>query len=408
MFAFGVVLFALALVLSVAWHECGHMWAAQATGMKVRRYFVGFGPTLWSVRRGETEYGVKALPFGGFCDIAGMTPYDELADDERDRAMFRQKPWKRFVVLLAGPAQNFVLGFVLIYFVAVLAGLPNLRDDADHAPVYVEKVSCVASATDAAGELLPCSGAAPAEAAGLRPGDRIVAINGEAVDNNSDLITTTQRTTGTASVQVQRDDQTLTLQIPVTQVERKMRTSNGTLKSVTVGAIGVTLTRPDPIGPLEYNPLTAIQGTFEFTGHLAKATWDALLSLPSKIDDLWTAVTGGPRGEDTPVSVYGASAMGGEAAERGAWSVFFMLLITINFFLGAFNLVPLLPLDGGHMAIVGYEKCRDTVRRWMGRAEGGPVDYMKLMPLTYAVVIVMGAFMVLTVTADIINPIRLW
>ena len=91
---------------------------------------------------GETEYGVKALPFGGFCDIAGMTPYDELADDERDRAMFRQKPWKRFVVLLAGPAQNFVLGFVLIYFVAVLAGLPNLRDDADHAPVYVEKVSC--------------------------------------------------------------------------------------------------------------------------------------------------------------------------------------------------------------------------------------------------------------------------
>ena len=87
----------------------------------------------------------------------------------------------------------------------------------------------------------------------------------------------------------------------------------------------MTLTRPDPIGPLEYNPLTAIPGTFEFTGHLAKATWDALLSLPSKIDDLWTAVTGGPRGEDTPVSVYGASAMGGEAAERGAWSVFFML-----------------------------------------------------------------------------------
>lgn len=406
-FAFGVALFALALLFSIAWHECGHMWAAQATGMKVRRYFVGFGPTVWSTRRGETEYGIKAIPLGGFCDIAGMTPHDDLAPEDEPRAMYRQKAWKRLVVLFAGPAQNFILGFVLLYLVAIFAGLPNLADDADHAPVHVTKVSCVATATDDKGELLPCDGVGPAQTAGMQVGDQIVAVNGHDVVNNADLITTTQAIVGTATVDVLRNGQALTLEVPVTQVERKSQNSDGTLKSIQVGAMGVGL-EPPPDTTLHYNALTAVGGTFVFAGEFLAQTWDALLSLPSKIDDLWTAVTGGPRSEDTPVSVYGASVMGGEAAENDAWVLFVMLLITINFFLGVFNLVPLLPLDGGHMAIVGYEKGRDTVRRWLHRAPGGPVDYMKLMPLTYAVVIVMGGFMILTLTADIVNPIKLF
>lgn len=142
-----------------------------------------------------------------------------------------------------------------------------------------------------------------------------------------------------------------------------------------------------------------------FTGELAHQTWNALLSMPTKVHNLWIAVTGGERDPDTPVSVYGATVLGGQAAERGLWETFFLLLISINFFLGLFNLIPLLPLDGGHMAIVGYEKGRDTFRRWFGRAPGGPVDYYKLLPLTYAVVVVMAGFMVLTLTADIVNPI---
>ncbi len=117
MFVIGIVLFALAILLSVALHECGHMWVARATGMKVRRYFVGFGPTLWSTMRpnrlGYTEYGVKAVPLGGFCDIAGMTSVDELAPEDRPYAMYRQKMWKRVAVLFAGPAMNFVIGLVL-------------------------------------------------------------------------------------------------------------------------------------------------------------------------------------------------------------------------------------------------------------------------------------------------------
>src|SRR6201992_2820167 len=127
MFVIGIVLFALAILISVALHECGHMRVALRTGMKVRRYFVGFGPTLWSTRRGETEYGLKAIPAGGFCDIAGMTSVEELQPDERDRALYKQKTWKRVAVLFAGPGTNFVIGPVLIYAIAVIWGLPNLH-----------------------------------------------------------------------------------------------------------------------------------------------------------------------------------------------------------------------------------------------------------------------------------------
>ncbi|MFW0796342.1 M50 family metallopeptidase [Gordonia sp. CPCC 205515] len=401
-FALGVALFAAALLLSVAWHECGHMWAAQATGMKVRRYFVGFGPTVWSTRRGETEYGVKALPLGGFCDIAGMTPYEELTADEKPRAMYAQKAWKRLVVLFAGPAQNFILGFVLVFIVAVGWGLPNLDGTAK---VYVDRTTCVAATTDAKGEPVDCTGTGPAVQAGLQAGDQIIAVNGHRVANAQDLVAVTQKSTATATVEVARDGQTQTFQVPVTQVQRMTKNDDGSLSPVTVGAIGIGLSQD---GMNHYNVLTAIPGSIAFTGDLFVATWDALLSLPSKIGALWTAVTGGERSADTPVSVYGASVMGGQAAERGAWSMFLMLLISVNFFLGLFNLVPLLPLDGGHMAIVGYEKGRNTVRGWFGRAPGGPVDYLKLMPITYAVVIVMGAFMVLTLTADIINPIQVF
>ncbi len=144
MFAIGIVLFALAILVSVALHECGHMWVARATGMKVRRYFVGFGPTVWSTLRpnrlGYTEYGLKAVPAGGFCDIAGMTSVEELTPEESPYAMYKQKTWKRVAVLFAGPAMNFVIGLVLIYGIAVAWGLPNL-----HPPTtaIVGETSCV-------------------------------------------------------------------------------------------------------------------------------------------------------------------------------------------------------------------------------------------------------------------------
>lgn len=401
-FALGVVLFALALIVSVAWHECGHMWAAQATGMKVRRYFIGFGPTLWSVRRGETEYGFKAIPAGGFCDIAGMTPYDELSEADKPRAMFRQATWKRLVVLLGGPAMNFVLGFALIIVLGLSWGLPSLDGSSK---VYAANLGCVAATTDAAGKPVDCTGPAPAAEAGLADGDRILAVNGTEIANSSELVAGVQQSTGTVDLLIERDGAEQTVTVPVTQVQRMAEQPDGSLAPVTVGAIGVGL-QNDYVN--HYNALSVWPGAVGFTGSLFVETGKALASLPSKVAGLWEAVTGGERAIDTPVSVVGASVLGGQAAERGAWQMFLMLLISVNFFLGLFNLVPLLPLDGGHMAIALYEKGRNTVRGWFGRTAAGPVDYLKLLPLTYVVVVVLGAFMVLTLTADIINPIQVF
>ncbi|MET4164370.1 MULTISPECIES: M50 family metallopeptidase [Gordonia] len=406
-FAIGVTLFAVALLLSVAWHECGHMWAAQATGMKVRRYFVGFGPTIWSTRRGETEYGIKALPLGGFCDIAGMTPHEELAWDEKDRAMYKQKAWKRLVVLFAGPAQNFILGFVLIIIVGLSFGLPDLSPPP--VPARVAETQCVSSTITIAGNEQtnsPCTGTGPAGAAGLLPGDDIVAIDGRPVGQASDLTPVIRESTGPVALTVDRDGRRLDLTMTPEPVTVTATRADGTSETQTYNMVGIAYDVPP--GIIQYGVTDIVPGAFAFTGDLIVETWNALLSLPSKIGDLWTAVTGGERALDTPVSVYGASVLGGQAVERGLWDMFWMLLISINFFLGLFNLVPLLPLDGGHMAIVGYEKGRDTIRRWFGRAPGGAVDYYKLLPITYAAVVVMAGFMVLTLTADIVNPINPW
>ncbi|MFD6859546.1 M50 family metallopeptidase [Rhodococcus sp. NPDC060090] len=405
LFVLGVVLFALGIAVSIALHEAGHMWTAQKLGMKVRRYYIGFGPRVFSFRRGETEYGLKAIPAGGFCDIAGMTALDELTPDEYDRAMYKQKTWKRLVVMSGGIAMNFLLGIVLIYTLAVASGLPNTETRA-----AVGTVDCAApTQAGEEGGFAPadCEGIGPAQAAGIEPGDIIVQVGDTQVETFRDLVQATQALSGTVGFTVERGDETLTFPVAVQQVQRwvyESSASDAEPVSREVGAIGVG---GEP-GEFEYTPLSAIPATFEFTGFLAARTAEALVSLPSKVSDLWTAVTGGERAIDTPVSVVGASVIGGQFAEAGIWQAFVLLLAQLNFFLGAFNLLPLLPLDGGHMAVTIYEKIRNWARGLRGMPVGAPVDYMKLLPLTYVVVVIGGAFMVLTLTADIVNPIQLF
>jgi len=124
----GVAAFALAILISVSLHELGHMVTAKRFGMKVTKYFVGFGPTIFSWRRGETEYGLKAIPLGGFCKIVGMTPQDDdVAPEEEPRAMWRYPVWKRTVVMSAGSATHFLLAIVATWFAAIFIGLPNPR-----------------------------------------------------------------------------------------------------------------------------------------------------------------------------------------------------------------------------------------------------------------------------------------
>ncbi len=405
MFVIGIVLFALAILVSVALHECGHMWVARATGMKVRRYFVGFGPTLWSTKRpnqlGYTEYGVKAIPLGGFCDIAGMTSVDEIAPEDRKYAMYKQKVWKRVAVLFAGPAMNFVIGLVLIYGIAVVWGLPNLHPTTS-ATVY--QTACAVS--DVSKEKPgSCEGAGPgpAAAAGIKAGDTVVKVGDTPVSTFDDMVTVVRKLDGPTPFVVDRDGRQFTTTVDVTRIQRYIGNSD---EPTTVGAIGVAQTPAGTLTP--YNPLTAIPGTFAFTGDLAVELGKALIAIPTKIGALVHAIGGGERSMDTPISVVGASIIGGDTVDHGVWMAFWLFLAQLNFVLGAVNLVPLLPFDGGHIAVAVFEKLRNLLRRARGKVAAGPVNYLKLMPATYVVLVVVLGYVALTVIADLVNPIRLF
>jgi membrane-associated protease RseP (regulator of RpoE activity) len=399
MFVIGIVLFAAAILVSVALHECGHMWVARATGMKVRRYFVGFGPTLWSTRRGEIEYGLKAIPAGGFCDIAGMTAVEELAPEERDRAMYKQKAWKRVAVLLAGPGMNVLIGLVLIYAIAVLWGLPNLHQPTS---AVVGQTSCVSSET-AKGQFAPCQGAGPAAAAGIRKGDVVVRVGDTDVHNFDEMAAAVRKQHGVVPVVVERNGQRLTFQVDVTPARRWVHETD--TAPATVGMIGVA---PAPAGLMHYNVATAVPGTIAFTGDLSVELGKALVAIPTKVGALVHAIEGGQRSPDTPISVVGASIIGGDTVDHGLWQAFWFFLAQLNFILAAINLVPLLPFDGGHIAIAVYEKIRNMIRSARGMVVGAPVNYLKLMPATYVVLVLVVGYMLLTVTADLVNPIRLF
>jgi membrane-associated protease RseP (regulator of RpoE activity) len=399
MFVIGIVLFALAILISVALHECGHMWVAQSTGMKVRRYFVGFGPTLWSTRRGETEYGLKAIPAGGFCDIAGMTSVEELQPDEHDRAMYRQKTWKRTAVLFAGPGMNFVIGLVLIYAIALIWGLPNL-----HPTAVVGQTAC-AAAEIKQGQFDKCTGDGPAAIAGIRAGDVVVKVGDTPVTDFSDMAAAVQKLHGTVPVVIKRDGQTMTKYVEIAQRPRWVTDGKSSPKQATIGVMGVVGT---PTGPTHYNPVTALPGTFAFTGNLSVLLGKSLLAIPTKIGALVHAIGGGERSLDTPISVVGASIIGGDTVDHGLWVAFWLFLAQLNLILGAINLVPLLPFDGGHIAIAVYEKLRNMLRAARGRVAAAPVNYLKLMPATYIVLVLVVGYMLLTVTADVVNPIRLF
>ena len=402
MWVVGVAFFFLCILISVALHECGHMWAARATGMKVRRYFVGFGPTLWSTRRpnalGSTEYGVKAVPLGGFCDIAGMTSVEELAPDEHERAMYKQKTWKRAAVLAAGPGMNFTIGLILIYAIAVIWGLPNLNPPTT---AIVGETGCVA-AQISKDELAECTGPGPAAEAGIRAGDVIVKVGDTSVATFDEARSTLQKASGPTPIVVERDGETISTVVNVAQTQRY--TGEGDEVS-TVGAIGISAAQ---FGPTHYNPLSAVPATFAFTGDLAVELGKSLAKIPTKIGALVHSIGGGERDPETPISVVGASIIGGDTVEHGLWVAFWFFLAQLNFVLGAINLIPLLPFDGGHIAIAVFEKIRNMIRSARGMVAAAPVNYLKLMPATYVILIVVVGYMLLTVTADLVNPIRLF
>lgn len=420
-YIFGIVLFAIGIAVTIGLHEWGHMRAALATGMVVRRFYIGFGPTLFKFRgkaigdgsvkdlqRGMgqgIEYGFKLLPLGGFCDIAGMTAVDELTPAEQPLAMWRKSAVARIFVLLGGIIMNLILAFVLLYSVAVSVGLPKVNPQLN---TVVGETMCVPATRSAQNPAAgACEGAGPAAAAGIVAGDTITAIDGQKVAGIADVRNLVLPKGGqTVTVTVQKaDGSVVDLPVPVTKVT--VTAANG--ETTEMGAIGIAAQTPTRDQVMDsFNPATAVFGAAKFEGYLLQQTVVGLAKFPAKLPGVAASIFGAERDAESPMSVVGASRVGGELVEHREWPSFVMMLASLNIFLALFNLLPLPPLDGGHIAVVLWEKLRNGVRRLLGKTALGPADYAKLMPLTIAVSGVLLVVGVLTIAADVVNPIRLF
>lgn len=337
---------------------------------------------------------------GGFCDIAGMTAQDEfLTEEEEPHAMYKKPWWQRVIVMAGGIVINLILGFVILYFVAMTAGLPN--PDADVRP-RVGEVTCSANQKPNQ-ELEKCTGSGPAGKAGVQEGDIILALDGERLDSFTQLRDEVmQRPGDTVTLTVERDG--VEKDFPVHLDTVKRLNQDGEL--VDAGSIGLSNQLIDVIE--KHSAVGALPATWRFSTYSLGATVDGLKQFPGKIPGVVASIFGQEREADGPMSVVGASRVGGELAQRSLWSMFFMMLATLNFFLALFNLIPLPPFDGGHIAVIGYEKVRDGIRKLAGKPALGAADYTKLMPVTYAMAALLMGVGAIVIVADVVNPIRLF
>ncbi len=434
----GIVLFVAGILISVALHEMGHMLPAKAFGMKVTQFFVGFGRTVWSTKRGETEYGFKLIPAGGFVRIIGMMPpskkeqeqahdqaeplrvrkantgpiqsmvesarsaeYETVAPEDDGRLFYQKVWWKKLIVMASGPLVNVVIAFVLFGGLFMLYG-------ANVAQTSVATVTdCVIPASQATADRKcePGDQVSPAKTAGFQVGDKIVSFNGTAISSWDQLTPLIRANTDKpATIVVVRNGQQQTLQTKT--IINQVPDEAGSDKIVSVGFLGVS-----PEMKLERQNFGFVVSKM---GELTVATVKAIGNFPEKLVGVAKSIVGGTRDENGPMSVVGASRVAGEIASNqsltGGERIAFLisLLASLNLFLALFNFIPLLPLDGGHMIGAIWEGIRRGFAKLMHRPDPGYVDVAKLLPIAYvaaSVIVVMG---VLLVIADIVNPIKLF
>ena len=384
----GVAAFVVALLVSVVLHEAGHFLTAKRFGMKATQFFVGFGSTLWSRRRGETEYGFKAIPLGGYVRIVGYTPMEKVDPADEPRAFYRQPAAKRAVVIVTGVVVNIVLAFLLLVVLAMAVGVPA----GDDATTVVRRVSpCVAATTACA----PGDPESPSKKAGVRPGDRVVSFGGRPVRDWDGLAAEIGKALPGASVDVGvvRDGRTLTLPVVIAQVDGR-------------GYFGV---EPAPRTRL-LGPVEAGRFSVRFMGQMISSIGTVIVDIPHAIPKLFSSDRASTPGGQAGSVVGGAEASGQVFASHDTWrdklGSFLLLIASLNLFVGLLNVLPLLPMDGGHLAVLCYERIKAAVFRARGRPDPGPVDMTKLMPVTYAAVLVLVGLGMLLILADLINPLK--
>jgi membrane-associated protease RseP (regulator of RpoE activity) len=392
----GWVVFVVALLFSVMLHETGHFVAAKKFGMKVTQYFVGFGTTLWSTTRGETEYGIKVLPFGGFVKIVGMTSMDEVDPEDEPRSFRRHPAWQRLIVLFAGSFMHFVLALVLLFLVAGAIGLQY----SSKATGQLGISSCVpANAKAYANNTCTASDRpSPAKVAGLKPGDKIVSFDGRAVSTWTGLGDVIRATPPGRSVPV------------VVERNRQRLTRHVTLAKVS-GVSGSYLGIEEATVSQRYNPIRSVTYAGSMFGTVLTGSVKVIGQLPSAIPHLF-AKNRASTSAGQVTSVVGAGEITGDVVSANVgWQVkvdyVLLIMASLNIFVGAFNLLPLLPLDGGHIAVVIYERVRSWFARLRRRPSPGLVDMTKLVPLSMGVFAILVFFGLVLILADLVNPIQI-
>lgn len=439
-FVLGVLLFVVGLLFSVWFHELGHFVTARAFGMRASQFMVGFGPTIWSKRIGETEYGIKWIPLGGYVRIVGMIPppkadapkpsgrigtlveearaqsFAELEPGDETRAFYTKPWWQRVIVMVAGIVQNLILAFV--FFAIILCGIgvrtPSLTVSSVSQCVLpaTSSVSDCTTPVDADGKACDTVGqgdcalppASPAAEAGFTPGDKIKSINGKLTGDWDDVRDTIRDAAGTdLHFVVDRKGKDVTLD--VTPMKNKVQSDDDPDKYVTVGFVGIS-----PTTPLTPQSITAVPGQ---VGQFMSLSAQRLVEIPQRIPNLIEATFGGAqRDPNGPVGLVGVGRISGEifdlpqsSGEKIAY--FLSLLASLNMVLCLFNVVPLYPLDGGHAAGALAEGIRNGVNRIRGKPRAGALDVARMMPVAYVMAAVIITFSVLLVIADIVNPVTL-
>ena len=365
----GIFIFIAFVLIAIGLHEFGHFATAKAFGIKVERFFIGFGPKLWSTKRGETEYGVSAFPLGGYVRIAGMNPLEEIKPEDKPRT-FKAKPaWQRAIVLAAGSVTHFIVALIIIAAILSIAGEP----DPDRPTLTIGSVGSTAGSET------------PAQRAGVKPGDRVVSAAGTPVKTWDEFVEVVHKHPGqTIRLVVARDGRQQTL-TPTLAPENP--------KGQKVGFLGVS----PRVAIVHHSVPASIGRAGSQVGSLMKDSLVAFKNVfaPSTLKRLFQVAVGQEtRKPEDPTTIVGVGRQAGDLARTGDFVGLFLTVAIFNVFIGVVNLLPLPPLDGGHLAVLSYEK---IARR--------DVDMRRLLPITAMVLTVFGMLFVLLLYTDIVNPL---
>jgi membrane-associated protease RseP (regulator of RpoE activity) len=436
LYVLGILVVVIGLALSIGLHEVGHLVPAKLFGVRVSQYMIGFGPTLWSTKRGETEYGLKAIPMGGYISMAGMYPpakegrasresstgfFQTLVQDARsasaetvmvgqeERTFYTLPVPKRIVIMLGGPLMNLLIGVVLYAILICGFGV------AQYSTTVGSVSACVVAADSTSQECAADDPEAPGAAAGLLPGDRLISMNGTEVTSWEQATGLIREAAGEElAIVVDRDGETLTLDAEPLLTERYVyndlneivEDSEGDPVTENVGFLGI-----GPATEVVQQPVTAV---LPAVGDNVYRVGHLILNLPQRLIDVTQAAFGTEeRDPNGPISVVGVGRLAGEISSLDTIPVvdkvsgLIGLLASLNIALFVFNLVPLMPLDGGHVAGALWEGLRRRIAKLFGRPDPGPVDIAKLVPLTLVVVVLLASMSGLLIYADLVKPISI-